>query len=309
MNIFTQLYEWFYRPISARVVGIYRIGLGIVLFLTAFLFAGHLKEFFSDQGYVTKEFVHQTTKPNGFSIFFFNDSLLLVTILYFVMMVACLFFIFGVWSRFAGFLCYILFLSFYNRLPLIDFDGTVVIIIALFCTLFLQTDKALVPKWYAKKYGTAETVPGWPARLLQVQIAFIYLFAAFTKLRSPSWMAGNELLGILNFQYATMNFSWLTNYPLLVNLLTYGAIASELTFPFWIWFEKMRRWILVPLILMHIGIAITLQVTYFSEVMIACLLLFMTDKDIEDLRSLWRWTRKALPNLRKRFPRIVFSEE
>jgi hypothetical protein len=303
MDTFNAILNWFYAPKSSVVVALYRIALGITLLLTILLWRGHIVQFYSDSGYVTGDFVRNLSRPFSFSLLYYGSGPGLAYFLYAVLLVSCLCFIFGIYSRFFGFLCYVLYLSFFNRFPLTAFDGSQIIIIALFFTLFLQTDRALTPSWYQRRQGSSDTVPGWPVRMIQIQLVIIYFFAAVSKVQSPSWLNGTELLGILNFQYATFNFSWLVNHPYIVNFLTYGTIATEFAAAFWLWTKASRPWVLFAVICMHLGILIAMQVTYFSEVMISCVILFAEPEDIRHVVSSGKKFFRLLP-LKKLFSEL-----
>jgi hypothetical protein len=301
-RVLKNFYEWFYAPQPTISLALYRIGTGLVSLLSVLLFAPYLREFFSKEGYVTSQIVQGITASggggNGFSVLFWNDSLALVNIAYAILVIALVCYICGIYSQVAAFIAYVGYLSFYNRFTLIGYGGSEVLIMALFFATFIPTDRALIFKWYQNLRGWKKLPeyigPGWGARLMQINLGIIYFFASSTKLRGYTWMNGTELLGILNYQYATWNFAWLSKFPLIVAAMNYFAVIAEVLFPFLIWFRDARRIILLLGIMLNAGIALSLQVTFFGEAMISCLMLFVIPEDIALIKKYFLIARKKL---------------
>jgi hypothetical protein len=119
--------------------------------------------------------------------------------------------------------------------------------------------------------------PIWPRRLIQGLACFIYLGAAVTKLNAP-WFAGGELL-----QYSLLDRGWggtawgqwLATSPRAVHFAALGTIVFELVFPFVVWAQGSRPWVLAVAALFHGGIATTMQVGSFSATMGVLLLSFV----------------------------------
>lgn len=302
----TNLHEWFYRPISAKVAAIFRITTGITLFLSFLLTAPYVRPFFSSEGYVSKDFVANTAHPNTLSLFFIYDAYWYVLALFVVLMLSLLLYIFGIAARWNALIIYVLSLSFYNRFPLISFDGNALMIMMFLFAIFLNSDRAYSPRWWQNKRDSlnaafaktklggfiekylmlpqpekAGMVAGWSARLIQLNFAFVYLFAGFAKVRADAWfVTGTEAGKVLNFEYATMNFTWLAAYPLVMALMTWGSLLLEVAFPFFVWFKETRRFALFGLLIIHGSSLITLNVSYFAETMLSIATIFLMEDDI-----------------------------
>jgi uncharacterized protein YhhL (DUF1145 family) len=133
-------------------------------------------------------------------------------------------------------------------------------------------------------------VQGWSARLIQLNFAFVYLFAAFAKIRADAWYTqGNEAGKVLMFEYATANFTFIDGFPLIMGLMTWGTILLELAFPFLVWFKETRRFALFGLVIIHGSSMLTLNVSYFAETMLAISTIFLLTEDIQIFE---RWLKK-----------------
>jgi hypothetical protein len=73
---------------------------------------------------------------------------------------------------------------------------------------------------------------------------------------------------------------WLARYPLLINLMTHGALLIEFALAFWLWFRPTRRWAIVGGVALHLGIRPMLNVPGFGETMTATYLVFLAPDEI-----------------------------
>ena len=130
----------------------------------------------------------------------------------------------------------------------------------------------------AKRRGTpAEPlIVPWGVRLLQMQICLIYFQSCVIKSSGATWMDGTATHYVLfNREFDWFNLEWLGAYPLLVNLMTHGAMLIEFSLAFWLWFRPTRRWAILGGVLLHAGIRPVLNIPSFGEVMCATYLTFL----------------------------------
>jgi len=126
----------------------------------------------------------------------------------------------------------------------------------------------------------------WALRLLFVQMALIYFLNGFYKLVGPHWRAGDVLQSVLgNIQWARWSFAQLPlPYPA-VQGLTWLVLFWELGFPLLVAMRPFRNLTLWVGVLLHVGLAVSLQLGLFSFYML-CLYLPLVPWE--------RWTdRKA----------------
>lgn len=112
------------------------------------------------------------------------------------------------------------------------------------------------------------TVPAVGLRLCQLQLVAIYFFSGFHKLAAPDWYRGEALY------YAFQQTQWLRvspgliEHPLLVGAASYGVLLFELVaFPVLVWVPSLRRAVLAAGVALHLGIALTMRVFVFGEIM------------------------------------------
>ncbi len=74
---------------------------------------------------------------------------------------------------------------------------------------------------------------------------------------------------------------WLAQYPLLINVMTHGALLIEFALGFWLWFRPTRRWVILGGVALHFGIRQMLLVPGFGEVMTATYLTFLAPDELD----------------------------
>lgn len=150
--------------------------------------------------------------------------------------------------------------------------------------------------------------PPWAWRLIQVQISVGYLAAVWHKAHNELWTNGTAVsyaLRIADIDRLTAP-GFITHSVLLVNLLTYGALATEFSLGVLIWNRAARPWVLAAGVCLHLGIDSSIMVGFFSYTMLAAYITFIPPETatrfILGTRTLFAqwgsrgilWTRSAL---------------
>jgi Vitamin K-dependent gamma-carboxylase len=122
-------------------------------------------------------------------------------------------------------------------------------------------------------------------RLMQIQIAVIYMYTGFEKLKGGTWWDGTALWTVFaNPQFAAFDFIWLRHFPLFFAVGTFTTIMFEVYFPALIYFRRTRYFGLALGVLFHVLIGVTLGLMPFSLVMMSTYFLFLDRLDLRRLR-------------------------
>ncbi len=265
----------FYQE-SPKKAAIFRIALGIVLLLTFLLLAGNLEEWFSSNGIFPASLIQGRSHPLSFSFFFLNDSPEVIYLSYSALLILTALFTLGLYPQLLAIPIFLLTVSFHNRNPELFHAGDMLLRFILLLNIFIDSGRALSP-WRTPTPELVSRVPGWPFRVLQIQLCILYFFAACSKTASGMWMNGEHIFAMLNFPgRGYWDFIWLRNFPAFTSILTYSIPAIELSFPFLVWFKGLRPWVVFAAVLMHLGILMTINVIYFSEIMFVALISFLS---------------------------------
>lgn len=106
-----------------------------------------------------------------------------------------------------------------------------------------------------------------------IVMALAYSYSGYTKLISPSWVDGSALMRVLENPLARPTFLrdlFLALPPFFLGLATWGGLALELLYAPLALFRRLRPWIWIAMVLMHLGL---LTLVDFADLTFGMLLL------------------------------------
>lgn len=121
-----------------------------------------------------------------------------------------------------------------------------------------------------------------PRRLMQILVCCVYLGAAITKLKTPSFVGGDLLtFSLLDDHWGSGRLGlWLTTLPHVSLLLSLATLFFEMLFPFLVWVPRLRRTMLGLAVAFHAAMGCLLSVGIFPVVMFTALLSFVEERDL-----------------------------
>lgn len=109
-------------------------------------------------------------------------------------------------------------------------------------------------------------------RLFQIHISIAYFVSGFEKIIGYNWRNGESIwkaVHLPNFSNDfNIDFNFLGDYPFLVVCIGWAAVLIELCYPLFINIKKTRLLWLYLTVSLHLGIALTLNLYFFSAMMI-----------------------------------------
>jgi hypothetical protein len=205
-------------------------------------------------------------------------------------------------SRIAAGAAFVLLTSFEQRNPFVFNAGDTLIRIIAFYLVLAPAGAALsLDRRRAEPGATVfpERAP-WALRLMQLQLSVIYLASVVEKLRGHTWRDGSALAYALQLQdYERFSPDWLTASPVVGALATWGTLIVELSVGVLVWNRRLRPYILVAGAALHIGIALTMRVGYFSAAMLVLYLAFVPPETAARLLAPERWREKIPRSFRR----------
>jgi hypothetical protein len=135
--------------------------------------------------------------------------------------------------------------------------------------------------------------PIWPQRLAQLLFGMIYFGAAVTKMHTPAFFTGDQLvywmMTYINNEHPLGDY--LSQYPLFVSVSCFITFLWELTFIFTVWNRRLRWYVLAVGTVFHVMTVFTLGLIVFPIVIIASYLVFLDEADVRAILS-WRLVRR-----------------
>jgi hypothetical protein len=160
----------------------------------------------------------------------------------------------------------------------------------------LSVDRWLRARDRFWEFGTRAV---WPLRLVQIQVSVLYLAAVWAKVRGTTWNDGTALT--YAFRMADLERfpvpGFITDSVLIVNVLTYGTLALELSIGILVWNRILRPWVLLLGVSLHLGIDYAVRVGFFSwAVLVAYVAFVPPDSARSFILSMRDWAaRLTLP--------------
>jgi Vitamin K-dependent gamma-carboxylase len=266
--------QFWFKSIDTRQYAALRIafgGLSAIYFVNFFPF---VETQFSSSGWLTN--TGQIAQQNGgsWSLFFipkdFDGSYLAYAILSLGTLSAILFML-GWKSRIAACVTWIVWVSLWNRNPLLlDGDDAVLKVMCFYLMLSPCGNSWSIDACYQ---SIPQLAPVWPLRLIQFQIALIYFVSGWVKFYSQEWQDGTVLPYVLiHPQYSLWQGVLNVNNKIFSVFLTWLADFIrwwELLFPFLLLNYSLRKLCIMIGILFHIGLLLTMNLRWFPLIMLS----------------------------------------
>lgn len=280
-------WPWWTEPVRVERLAALRIGLALVLLVDVLVqYLPHYADYFGPGSLGSPEVFARRWSTGHWNWSLLRDSIWFLPIL-------CIWAVAGVmllvgWSpRSAAFVAWALSVSILNLDYYLHNSGDRIRSIVLFYLMvtpcgaawsldrFLQDQKikkgSLTPR--PSPLPAPTFISPWALRLLFVQMALIYFFNGFYKLVGPDWRSGDVVYSILgNVQWARWSFSELPVPCSVTKFLTWLVLSWELGFPILVIIKPLRTPTLWLGFVLHIGLAVSLELGLFSFYML-CLYL------------------------------------
>ena len=227
--------------------------------------------------------LHQSFTQKVFYFVPSSDMLLYLCHLLFIVILLCM--VLGLANRLLALLAFLLHLIFLQRNPSIIFGPDIIATFWLFCLIFSNSNKQL--RWVhyflnkrkgliserAEKGDWLNTIA---LRFIQIQLCVIYMFSGLEKLKLRSWWEDTAVWEMLSLSHSAslVDFSFLLSIPLLMGILAILTVLFEIYFPILVW-TSLRKKILIAGLCFHVGMALCLNVHFFSLIMLAAYITFI----------------------------------
>jgi hypothetical protein len=318
--------EWWFGHHSPASLGVLRILMGamaiLALTLTLFLF----NDFYAPNGFTPNPVVEGWLKykdqvffygtPLEFQLPFGPPRLSLLAgepsygwtlAVYLSTMVLAVLYTFGIWTRWVGFGLIAGLISIHTRNPLIIHSGDSLLRLCLIYLAFSPAGAMYsVDAWLKRKRMTPDERAAFEApkvrvtgqRLIQFQLAVVYLCTAWWKFMGTFWMDGTATwypAQMHEFRRFPLP-QFLERQPFLA-LETYGTLAVEIALGTLVFWRPARKWVLILGILMHAYIEYRFNIPMFAIIIVSAYVAFYDGEEVQAwiARMKERFRRRETP--------------
>jgi vitamin K-dependent gamma-carboxylase-like protein len=259
---------WF-DPVSTSTLAVFRIAFGLVVFAWSVSIAFDASSFFTKRGILPDQpkFSGDLRGAWGLLGIFHSKSAMFVLLALLIVASLCL--VLGLFSQVAALVAFLALMSFERRNPFIFNSGDVLVKLLAFYLIFAPASASLSLQRFLTNRRDFWTFPArapWAMRLIQIQFSIVYLIAVWTKVRGTSWNDGTAVSYALRItdvgRFPVPSF--VTHSALISNVFTFGTLALELSLAILVWNRKLRPWVLLAGLSLHLGIEYSIRVGFYG---------------------------------------------
>ena len=275
------IHNFFFKKEDSTTISLIRILTATVILLTLINDLPFIVDYYSDEGVLSGR-VDMLRSDFRFTLLDYFGNPTSVIIFYLILIFFMIMLLIGKYSRFSAIITFILLSSFHEKNTLILNSGDTLMRLMLFYLALSPAGKCFSfdsikkrKNTPSKEYKKWQQGYIWPRRLIQIQLAIVYLFAFLPK-TGTTWRDGTAVYYFLaNSHFARFNLDFLGNFIFLVMLMTYSTLLLEMLFPILVWFKQTKKYMLFGGILLNSMILIFTNITFFSLIMIVAHLAFI----------------------------------
>ena len=299
--------RFFFQPIPAYSLGLFRIAYAAVLLVILALLLPDVPVWYGEEGVLpAAKAATVLTPPRLSPLTWFPPSLLAVYAVFGCAMVAAVALLIGFWSRWASIVVWLCVVTLHHRNVYLLNAGDHLLRNLSFLLMFAPAGAAFsLDRWRRIRRGVAS--PGvpmivpWAQRLLQLQICILYFDSVLFKLSGSYWLDGTAAYYVFSLDEfkrfpvpAICATLWFSRIATWLALVTEGAMATL------IWIRPLRKYVLFAGIALHLGLEYTINIPLFQWVVLASFCLFLDNLSWGRLRSATNTLESAEHNRRTR---------
>ena len=300
---------------SPTSLGILRIAVGFLAIFNQTFLAWQYRDWYSDTGFTPRwvatrwlgdlpAFALDNSGRNSISVPRVNllatisDSRVMLMVLI-VTIILSVFLMIGLWTKPVAISLALLVMSLQHQSPAILHGGDTVIRLLIMylalspCGLACSADR-LIGLWKGRIPPGPVVAPLWTQRVIQVNLAILYLMAVWTKWIGFTWQNGyatwypNRLAEFERFWIP----EFMRQYPM-VTITTYGTLVVEFAMVSLVFYRPYRRWVLLLAAGMHLYIEYSMNIPLFSWLMIIQYICFYDGEEVTG------WAKRMGERLRR----------
>ena len=291
VDAWTAWNKFWFTPSDPATLSLLRLLVGAMLFYTHLVWSLDLEAFIGPDGWLPVEYKRELSgnQWSVWSIFFWIESTWLLWTVHILALIVFFCLMIGLFSRPMAVLAYLFAVSYAHRVDPGAFFGLDRINCMLVMYLMLgpcgarySVDRILRLRRGNQENPSPSTSANIAIRLIQLHLCIIYLFSGLAKLEGENWLAGTAVWwAVANYEYQSLDATWLAGWPTLVALATHATVFWELFYCFLVWNRFTRPLMLGMALLIHGGIALYMGMITFGLIMIFANMAFISPTTIQ----------------------------
>ncbi len=211
----------------------------------------------------------------------------------------------GAMTRTSAALVFVGLVSLHHRTPLILNGGDTLLRVVTFLLIFSPAGRAfsidrLWRIFQGRETASAPVAAPWAQRLIQIQIAVMYVATFSWKVQGDAWVDGTAIYYASRLvEFYRFPVPILLDHLWIMQALTWGTLFVEFALGVLVWIRQLRYPVLLAGLLLHLGIEYMMNIPLFEWIAMACLLAFVEPRDA---RRTLQWIAERLRARREAIP-------
>jgi hypothetical protein len=286
--------DFFHQPQDTRICALVRVAFAALVLIHWIVLYPDLEMWYGESGVLPANVSREVAGANRWSLLWqLPATSTAIATCFWIAVAQTALVLIGLWPRLNAACLLAWLISFQNRNGFIlDGEDTLMRLIALYLALMPCGASWSLGAWLAARWRSGKLQvpverrrPAWGLRLLQIQMAVIFLAAGLEKAGDDSWLRGTAMYYVARLDDYFGRFpipTWLFDRPWCVAFITWSVVLGELLVPVFVWFRQTRRWALTAAVLFHLGNEWTMHLFLFHWLMLAGWMSFLVPGD-------WAW--------------------
>jgi hypothetical protein len=294
-----QGWNWFFHhPCDARVCAAIRIVYATLVLIHLAVLYPDLERWFTGEGLLPYEASRDTRSAHAWTLFaWLPDTLPGARTAFWIAVAHAAALLVGLLPRVNAFFLFLWIVSFQVRNSIIHDGEDNLMRLMGFFMIWLPSGRcwsvnAIISHWWTRTRSASERrpdvpradcqPPGWPLRLLQIEMAAMLFSSGLIKLSGEAWSNGTAMYYVSrlpDFFGRLPVPAWLFDTPWGVKATTWSVLAAELMVPLLIWFRETRPVCLVVLLVFHLANEWTMNLFLFHWLMLCGWIAFVQPED------------------------------
>jgi hypothetical protein len=290
--------DYFFKERPLDGICIFRIFFGLLVLSTFFQDALFYHDFWGPNAIQSLATSMQNYRFPILNIFQYFNPLTDNTVLFFIisLITSLVLFTVGFKTRTMALISFVLLVSFNQRTINMLSSADLLIRIILLLMIFAPSGNMYsLDAKFAKLKGAPLPTMGasWVHRLIQIQIAVVYVSTVIAKSHGETWLDGSAIYYATRLEdFIRFPVPLILDWMWTIKIMTWSTLILEMALGTLIFLDEFRRPLILIGIIFHLGIEYMMSIPTFEWLMIVCLIgMFKVDdypKIIhEEVKPLW----------------------
>jgi len=302
MNRFIRhLDEWAFGPTTATALAVFRILFGTIAFLSLLVLGLEWTTWYGPYGLAPGFSVARWAGgAPRFSLLFGSESISLIWGVWALTTLAALATAVGLGTRVATVLLAMGLVTLHHRNPFILHSGDTLMRVGAIWLVFAPCGRTLSLDQRIRQYlgrpALSPWISVWPQRVLELQLALVYLTTVYLKLQGFTWRDGTATWYAAQLpEFNRFPAPGFIDLPPFTQIFTYGTLLVEVALGTVALAKWGRRWSIIGGLMLHAVIEYRFNIPFFAATITSFYVLYYSGPEWEARLAQWGRKRTVTP--------------